>query len=109
MTERKDLPLVKRHDHINSPESATALSCNVGEAQCCQSIHQTQGTQAQFLSSLLGLALPVDNSMLGVQCTPIANLLSVLGGSSTCNSRPVCCTGNDYQGLVSLGCTPITA
>lgn len=28
MAERKDLPLVKRHDHINSPEAATVGSCN---------------------------------------------------------------------------------
>ncbi|PVG00406.1 hypothetical protein CPB86DRAFT_701504, partial [Serendipita vermifera] len=79
----------------------------VGEAQCCQSIHQTTSTHSQFITGLLGIALPADKSMLGIQCTPIANLLS-LTGSSTCHSQSVCCTGNDYHGLVTLGCSPIS-
>ena len=28
LAERKDLPIMKRHDHINSPEAVTAASCN---------------------------------------------------------------------------------
>jgi hypothetical protein len=28
ITERKDLPIMKRHDHILSPETATVASCN---------------------------------------------------------------------------------
>jgi hypothetical protein len=104
------MKLEERHDHINSPNMTTSASCDgkssrrvryletdtrvVGQAQCCQSLHQSQDKQASFVSSLLGIVIPADNSMLGLQCTPIANLLSI-AGSSTCNSKPVCCTGNE--------------
>jgi hypothetical protein len=109
---REEITLEERHDHINSPNVTTTASCDgknssyvhystsktdshvVGQAQCCQSLHQSQDKQASFVSSLLGIAIPADNSMLGLQCTPIASLLSV-AGSSTCNSKPVCCTGNE--------------
>jgi len=106
---------VRRWDHVNSPASTTSDSCNgkpsavsfydhqisnspstrslVGEAQCCQTIHQNNDQSLQFVTSLLGLSLPADGLMAGLQCSPIANLAS-LGGSSSCNSHPVCCTGN---------------
>lgn len=107
---REEIPEVKRHDHIASPNMTTSDSCNgtyhvspnihllttllVGQAQCCQTLHQTQGRESSLISSVLGIVIPADNTMLGLQCTPLANLLS-LTGSSTCNSKPVCCTGNE--------------
>ncbi|CAG7854714.1 SubName: Full=Uncharacterized protein {ECO:0000313/EMBL:CCA66384.1} [Serendipita indica DSM 11827] len=103
-----DYGLDKRHDRVDSGEAANEASCNVGEAQCCQSIHQSNDRNGQFLRSLLGLALPAGGGMLGAQCTPLANLLAVTG-SSTCRSQPVCCTGNEYRGLVAVGCSPISA
>jgi len=105
---RQEINLEERHDHINSPNVTTSASCDVGQAQCCQSLHQSSDKQSSFVSSLLGIVIPADNSMLGLQCTPIASLLSVTG-SSTCNSKPVCCTGNEYDGLVNIGCSPISA
>ncbi|KAG8768827.1 hypothetical protein FRC20_008056 [Serendipita sp. 405] len=100
-------PVEKRHDRVNSPQALNSGSCNVGEAQCCQSIHQSGDKKGQFLTSLLSLAIPAEGTMLGVQCTPIANLLP-LTGSETCHSQPVCCTGNEYHGLVNVGCSPLS-
>ncbi|KIM31760.1 hypothetical protein M408DRAFT_63988 [Serendipita vermifera MAFF 305830] len=99
--------IAPRTNHINSPEAATYGSCNVGEAQCCQSIHQSNDQSFKSLSSLLGLNLPIDGLMAGVQCSPILNLAGLASGSSSCNSQPVCCTGNEYHGLINIGCSPI--
>ncbi|KAG8811576.1 hypothetical protein FRC17_002400 [Serendipita sp. 399] len=105
--ERATEPVEKRHDRVNSSQSTNRGSCNVGEAQCCQSIHQSGDKKGQFLTSLLSLAIPADGGMLGVQCTPLANLLAITG-SETCHSQPVCCTGNEYHGLVNVGCSPLS-
>lgn len=110
------LDVEQRWDTINSPSDSTQNSCNgaslsisvlrrllvmilidvviVGQAQCCQTIHQTNDQQFQALSSMLGLSIPADNLMTGVQCSPIANTDDLLSGSSSCNSQPICCSGN---------------
>lgn len=67
----------------------------VGTAQCCQSLHQSQDLKSQgIFGSLLGAAIPLDNLMVGLQCNPLAQTLPILSGASTCQSQPVCCTGN---------------
>lgn len=94
--------------YINSPQASNEGSCNVGTAQCCQSLHQTQELASQgVVGSLLAAGVPLDNLMVGVQCTPIAGLVPVLSGSDSCKSQPVCCTGNKFDGLISTGCSPI--
>ncbi|PVG03438.1 hypothetical protein CPB86DRAFT_694991 [Serendipita vermifera] len=94
--------------YINSPQASNEGSCNVGTAQCCQSLHQTQELASQgVIGSLLAAGVPLDNLMVGVQCTPIAGLVPVLSGSDSCKSQPVCCTGNKFDGLISTGCSPI--
>ncbi|KAG8830396.1 hypothetical protein FRC20_008434 [Serendipita sp. 405] len=90
-----ELKHFKRTNVINSPNSSNSNSCNVGEAQCCQSIHQSHDQSFQRLTSLLGLVAPADGLLAGVQCSPILNVAGVLSGSSTCHSQPICCTGNE--------------
>lgn len=88
--------------------------CPGGTAQCCQctrvptllsveltgllALHQHSDTKSQSIMNglnLLGLGTnaPVDLSdlFMGIQCSPIGG---ILGGTSACNSRPVCCSGN---------------
>merc|ERR1712093_485264 len=79
--------LTRRTDRVNSPESTTSNSCNVGEAQCCQTIHQTNDRSFRSLSALLGLAIPTDGLLVGLQCSPIAGLLGV-AGANACHSTP---------------------
>ena len=99
---------------INSPETVTDASCNgmslclgslfllltvavflVGTAQCCQSLHQTSGLASQgTFGQLLAASIPLDQLMVGIQCSPLAGVVPIVGGSSSCNSRPVCCSGN---------------
>ncbi|KAG8801441.1 hypothetical protein FRC17_006657, partial [Serendipita sp. 399] len=90
-----EMTLVERTNQINSPSASNVNSCNVGEAQCCQSIHQSQDKNFQRLTSLLGLVAPGDGLLAGVQCSPILDLAGLLSGSSTCRSQPICCTGNE--------------
>ncbi|KAG8801731.1 hypothetical protein FRC17_006565 [Serendipita sp. 399] len=81
--------------YINSPQATNQGSCSVGTAQCCQSLHQTQDLASQgVVGGLLAAGLPLDDLMVGVQCTPIANVIPIVGGSDSCHSQPVCCTGN---------------
>ncbi|KIM29497.1 hypothetical protein M408DRAFT_328749 [Serendipita vermifera MAFF 305830] len=96
-------------EFINSPQAATEGACNVGTAQCCQSLHQTSGLASQgMFGQLLAASIPLDQLMVGLQCSPIAGVIPIVGGSSSCNSRPVCCTGNKFDGLVSVGCSPLS-
>ncbi|CCA76711.1 hypothetical protein PIIN_10699 [Serendipita indica DSM 11827] len=100
--------LVERTSHIKSASSGNVNSCNVGEAQCCQTIYQSHDQRVQSLGALLGVVIPMDGLMAGVQCSPITNILPILGGTSTCRAQPVCCTGNEYYGLINIGCSPIS-
>ncbi|KAG8842353.1 hypothetical protein FRB91_004244 [Serendipita sp. 411] len=94
---------------INSPQATNQGSCSVGTAQCCQSLHQTQDLASQgALGGLLAAGLPLDDLMVGLQCSPIGNLVPVISGSDSCSSQPVCCTGDKYDGLVSVGCSPLS-
>ncbi|PVG02904.1 hypothetical protein CPB86DRAFT_695962 [Serendipita vermifera] len=100
--------LSARTNRNNSPGNSNDNSCNVGQAQCCQTVYQSQDRSFQFLTSLLGISVPANGLLAGVQCSPLGNTLSILGGSGSCNSQPICCTGNEYHGLVNVGCSPVS-
>jgi hypothetical protein len=42
----------------------------------------------------------------GLTCTPVSVL--ALAGQS-CSQQSACCTGNNFEGAVVLGCDPIAA
>jgi len=93
---------------INSDSTTTRDACNVGSPQCCQQIHPSTSDNQQLLSSILGLNMPVgDDLFFGLQCSSIGAAAG-LGGSNQCNAQPVCCTGNQYSGLINIGCSPIS-
>ncbi|KAG8217941.1 hydrophobin, partial [Butyriboletus roseoflavus] len=86
--------------------SATHLEargqCNTGSINCCnsvQSLSSAQNTLSQF--NLLSAATAA-GGQVGFNCSPIS-----LVGGNTCEQQPVCCTGNDFNGLVNIGCSPI--
>jgi len=89
---------------VGSDDAFQTNSCNAAERQCCQSLHQHSDSGVQSLLGALNLPIPAESGFMGVQCTPLA---SVLSGASTCNSEPVCCSGNHFDGMVSLGCNPV--
>ena len=55
---------------------------------------QTSGFRSQAGVGALLAMVPLDDLMVGLQCSPIAGGLLGIGGASTCNSQPVCCSGN---------------
>ncbi|GLB42284.1 putative hydrophobin [Lyophyllum shimeji] len=81
-----------------------AGQCNTGSIQCCNSVQQAGNPVVGILSGLLGVVLPSLTGQVGLNCSP----LNVIGiGGNSCNAQPVCCTGNNFSGLLVLGCTPI--
>ncbi|KAF9045401.1 fungal hydrophobin-domain-containing protein [Panaeolus papilionaceus] len=89
-----------------STSSGISYSCNTGPVQCCNTVTSSNSKNVQLLAGLIGAVLPAAaNVLVGMQCHP----LSVVGvGGNSCNSQPVCCENNEFNGLINIGCTPIT-
>ncbi|KAI9570834.1 hypothetical protein HD554DRAFT_2037289 [Boletus coccyginus] len=58
-----------------------------------------------YFSRLLGIALFHVTSLLRFSCTLIMIIRMETGAS--CTQQPVCCTNNNFNGLINLGCPPI--
>ncbi|KAK0434414.1 hydrophobin [Armillaria borealis] len=77
-----------------------------GTVQCCASTQSPTDLSAPVstLLGLLGVVVGQLTGNVGVSCSPI----TVIGvGGTQCNNQVVCCNNNNFNGLVSLGCTPI--
>ncbi|KAK7438439.1 Hydrophobin-3 [Stygiomarasmius scandens] len=78
--------------------------CNTGSIQCCNSVQDASSSGVSTLAGLLGIVLGPITGQVGLTCNPI----SVIGiGGNSCSAQPVCCTGNNFNGLIVAGCTPI--
>ncbi|KAG8216613.1 fungal hydrophobin [Butyriboletus roseoflavus] len=78
--------------------------CNTGSINCCNSVQQANDV-ANVLS-LFGIASVLDGvtGQVAMGCDPTA----LVGGSGAqCQQQPVCCTGNKFNGLINIGCSPI--
>ncbi|KAF9007481.1 fungal hydrophobin-domain-containing protein [Cyathus striatus] len=82
----------------------TVSQCNTGDLQCCQSVQSSSNPSVASLLGLLGAVVQGAAVQVGLTCSPI----SVIGvGGNSCTAQPVCCTGNNFNGVVALGCTPV--
>ncbi|PVG02901.1 fungal hydrophobin [Serendipita vermifera] len=88
-----------------TPTESQNNYCNVGQAQCCKQVTKSDDKSIQSLIGLLGIASSIGDTLVGVQCSPIVN---VVGIGSGCKANPVCCSGNNYNGLINVGCTSIS-
>ncbi|OCB86232.1 fungal hydrophobin [Sanghuangporus baumii] len=89
---------------VATPTPQSASQCNTGELQCCDSVQSSSSNAIAALLSILGVVLQGVDVPVGVTCSPI----TVVGaGSAGCDAAPVCCENNNFNGLISLGCTPI--
>ncbi|KAF8980739.1 fungal hydrophobin-domain-containing protein [Cyathus striatus] len=87
-----------------TPTSPPASSCNTGSLQCCNSVQDANSPSIATLLGLLGVVIGSVTGQVGVTCSPI----SVIGvGGNSCTAQPVCCTGNSFNGVIALGCSPI--
>ncbi|TFK65624.1 fungal hydrophobin [Pluteus cervinus] len=79
-------------------------NCNTGPIQCCNSVQNSTNTGVTSLLGTLGIVLGEITGLIGFSCSP----LSILGGGgNSCSAQPVCCTNNQFNGLINLGCSPI--
>ncbi|KAI5118970.1 hypothetical protein M0805_001109 [Coniferiporia weirii] len=82
-----------------------ASECDTGDLQCCESTTTSTSTEGQALLALIGVVLTDPTVLLGSGCSPI----SVIGlGDGACTASPVCCDDNSFNGLVAIGCVPVT-
>ncbi|KAF8057422.1 hydrophobin-251 [Lyophyllum atratum] len=83
---------------------APTNQCNTGEVHCCNSMQDAQDENMSGLLGLLGVSVQDITGQVGLNCSPISAI--GLAGNS-CTSQPVCCTDNQFNGLVVIGCSPI--
>ncbi|EJD01684.1 fungal hydrophobin [Fomitiporia mediterranea MF3/22] len=92
---------------VTAPASTStqpASQCNTGDLQCCNSVQSSDSSGLAGLLSLLGVVLQGVAVPVGLTCDPI----SVIGlGSNSCSAQPVCCSNNNFNGVIALGCTPV--
>ncbi|RDB27775.1 Fruiting body protein SC1 [Hypsizygus marmoreus] len=86
------------------PRTIPASQCNPEALQCCDSVKSATQEGVPQLLGLIGIVVDGITAQVGLNCSPI----SVIGISgSSCAAQPVCCTGESFHSLVSVGCTPI--
>ncbi|KIJ25109.1 hypothetical protein M422DRAFT_193852, partial [Sphaerobolus stellatus SS14] len=80
--------------------------CTTGDAQCCNSVTTANDPSAAKLLGLLGVVIQDVDVLVGLGCTPITIIGA--GQGANCAQQPVCCTDNSFNGLINVGCTPIS-
>ncbi|PPR00674.1 hypothetical protein CVT24_000962 [Panaeolus cyanescens] len=92
------------------PSLATAggapSSCNTGKVQCCNKLVKSDSSEGQTLLGSIGVATQGVKGLVGANCSPIT--ASAVGSGANCVSSPVCCTNNNFNGVVAFGCSPVT-
>lgn len=85
---------------INLSVSATGQqSCsNDSKNFCCDTTAPKNDPRTILLVALLNIK-DIITSEVGLNCVPI------LG--SPCSTQNVCCTGNNFSGVIVIGCSPI--
>ncbi|EAU88857.1 hypothetical protein CC1G_01230 [Coprinopsis cinerea okayama7 len=81
----------------------TENACNTGSLHCCESTFSSNHPSVSTLAGLFGFVGNLGNS-IGISCSALN--IGSLGGAPNCNQQTVCCTGNQYNGLIAFGCTP---
>ncbi|KAF9220833.1 fungal hydrophobin [Gyrodon lividus] len=91
---------------VASPAPLAARDqCNTGAINCCNSVQDAN--QVSQIFGLFGLAdvLAGVTGQVGLGCSPITAV--GLGSGASCTQQPVCCTGNTFNGLINVGCSPV--
>ncbi|KIJ28292.1 hypothetical protein M422DRAFT_189929, partial [Sphaerobolus stellatus SS14] len=78
-----------------------------GAASCCNTVGSADSLPAvASILGPLGVVLEDLSVVVGLGCTPIT--LVGLGQGANCAQQPVCCTDNEFNGLINIGCTSIS-
>ncbi|KAN0079858.1 hypothetical protein V8E55_009424 [Tylopilus felleus] len=79
--------------------------CSTGNVNCCNSVQMYKNAQSYLTKH--NIILPVDldvGALLGIECSGITGI-GVSGTS--CTAQIACCNGDTFNGLVTVGCSPI--
>jgi len=76
---------------------------NGGQVYCCNSYQKASSDATQVLT-LSGHVIPTGETA-GVTCSPIDETAIE---KQSCSTQTACCSGNNFNGEVVLGCSPIT-
>ncbi|KAH9928005.1 fungal hydrophobin [Epithele typhae] len=88
-------------------EVGPAGQCNTGSVKCCDTVGPAKSVlPQQQLDGLLGVVIQDLNVIVGVSCIPISVI--GVGAGNTCSAKPVCCESTADNGLINIGCLPIT-
>ncbi|KAF8523238.1 hydrophobin [Gautieria morchelliformis] len=83
-----------------APNTAPS-QCNTGAVQCCNSVGAANSLPgAAAIIALLGIVLQDPSVVVGLSC---ANIVG-----TSCTQQPVCCTDNNFNGVINIGCTPVS-
>ncbi|KAF6756265.1 fungal hydrophobin-domain-containing protein [Ephemerocybe angulata] len=86
------------------PAPIPPSQCNTGPIQCCQDVQTAGSPDVTKIFAALGISVEDVNALVGLTCSPI----SVIGlPGNSCSAQPVCCTNNNFNGVVAIGCTPV--
>ncbi|CAA7268793.1 unnamed protein product [Cyclocybe aegerita] len=88
---------------IPQPEPQPQV-CETGPIQCCQKVTTASDPVAGLVLSLLGVVVKDTSTSVGMTCSPMSGI-----SSGTCATQTVCCENNSFNGLIALGCTPVSA
>ncbi|KAF8514609.1 hypothetical protein JB92DRAFT_3115514 [Gautieria morchelliformis] len=76
------------------PDVTTISQCDTGDAQCCDSVGPADSLpDVGTILGLLGIILEDLSVVVGLDCVDIVG--------DSCDQQPVCCTDNDFSGIVS--------
>ncbi|KAL4081296.1 fungal hydrophobin-domain-containing protein [Scleroderma yunnanense] len=80
------------------------VSCSNGQQQCCNSSMNSQDVTQSLIEALVGVLVqvPIVGPLVGFQCSPIT--VVGVGGGASCSQQALCCSDNNFNGLVNLGC-----
>ncbi|KAF8063152.1 hydrophobin 2 [Lyophyllum atratum] len=88
------------------PTSTTPASqCNTGSMQCCNSVQSSDSAGVAAIAALLGVVIQGVAVPVGLTCSPIN--AAGIGSGGACTAQPVCCSNNNFNGVIVIGCTPI--
>ncbi|KIK93354.1 hypothetical protein PAXRUDRAFT_829065 [Paxillus rubicundulus Ve08.2h10] len=85
--------------------AAPASQCNTGDLQCCNQVQSVSAANALYPSLNLLAVLAGVAGNVGTDCTPITVIGT--GSGADCTAQPVCCTDNNFNGVINAGCSPV--
>ncbi|KAL0947597.1 hypothetical protein HGRIS_013686 [Hohenbuehelia grisea] len=84
-------------------------NCNAGAQQCCNSYQASDSDIVSSIFSILGEGPNIAGStgQVGFACSPIIGDTG-LGGSPSCQTQTACCSNTTFNGVIAIGCMPLS-